>query len=131
PLLRSALMEQVATSAPSVQRRLHRWRRDRQIIEAQRGLVGLQLSWHGACGADVTLDVNADVRTKLPARKPPRASATVPQPSPSGAARPIPPPSVRGPLASSSRASPEEDSQDRTDRSSARRLLSSRRFHLH
>ncbi len=38
-------------------------RRDRQIIEAQRDPVGLQLCGHGACNAVVTLDLNADART--------------------------------------------------------------------
>ncbi|MET4386688.1 hypothetical protein ABIB73_002433 [Bradyrhizobium sp. F1.4.3] len=45
-LLRRALMEEVAVSAPRLQRRLHRRSGDRQIEEAQRSLVGLQFSGH-------------------------------------------------------------------------------------
>jgi hypothetical protein len=39
-------MEKVAASAPRRQRRLHRGRRDREIVEADRGLKGLELPGH-------------------------------------------------------------------------------------
>src|SRR3954471_9408793 len=45
-LLRRALVKQIAVGAPRLQSRLHGWRGDRLIEEAQRGLVGLQFSGH-------------------------------------------------------------------------------------
>jgi len=56
--------------------------------------------------AAVTCDLNADGRTKLPARRPPGVSAAAPLPSSSGAAQPVPPRTVEDPLASSSLALP-------------------------
>src|SRR6478735_10105841 len=44
-LLRGALMKQIRPCAPGVQRRLHRGRGDRLVVEAERGLVGLQFSF--------------------------------------------------------------------------------------
>ena len=44
--LRRALVEEIAVGAPRFQSRFHRGSRDRQIEEAQRGLVGLQFSRH-------------------------------------------------------------------------------------
>jgi hypothetical protein len=41
-----ALVEEIALRAPGCQRRLHRWRGYRLIEEAQRGLIGLELSRH-------------------------------------------------------------------------------------
>jgi hypothetical protein len=40
-LLRRALMEEIAVGSPRLQSRLHGWRGDRLIEEAQRRLVGL------------------------------------------------------------------------------------------
>src|SRR3954468_22097938 len=44
-LLRGALMEQIGPGAPGVQCRLHRGRGDRLVVEAERGLVGLEFSF--------------------------------------------------------------------------------------
>ena len=41
-----SLMEEIAAGAPSFQSRFHRRRRDREIVKAQRGLVGLEFSRH-------------------------------------------------------------------------------------
>src|SRR6476619_3403874 len=45
-LLRRALVEEIAVSAPRFQSRLHRRSGDGLIEEAQRSLIGLQLSSH-------------------------------------------------------------------------------------
>lgn len=74
-------MEEVAAGTPRLQRCLHRRRRDREIVEAQRGLIGLQLSRH---------HVRAVVRGSPSASEPPkrqaatrrRATAAEPSPSP-------------------------------------------------
>jgi len=42
------LMEEIAVRAPRFQRRLHGWRRDRQVEEAQRRLIGFQFPCHEA-----------------------------------------------------------------------------------
>jgi len=42
-------MEKIAARAPRLQRYLHRGRRDREIIEAQRRLECLELPGHESC----------------------------------------------------------------------------------